>query len=60
MARLKPRRPRVICRITHTKEQTKLAPWITNTHQKDDTKILGWMVEALEIDPFDSDQYVHN
>ena len=38
---------------------TAKAPWITSSRAADDTKILGWMVEALEIDPFDSDHWLY-
>jgi xyloglucan-specific exo-beta-1,4-glucanase len=38
---------------------TNKAPWINNQRQAGDTKILGWMVEALEIDPFDSNHFLY-
>lgn len=38
---------------------TLKAPWINNSRQPGDTKILGWMVEALEIDPFDSNHFLY-
>lgn len=38
---------------------TAKAPWINNQRQPGDTKILGWMVEALEIDPFDSNHFLY-
>ncbi|KAG4433317.1 hypothetical protein IFR05_011190 [Cadophora sp. M221] len=38
---------------------TEKAPWINNQRQDGDTKILGWMVEALEINPFDSNHWLY-
>jgi len=38
---------------------TKKAPWIDASRQSDDSKVLGWMVEALEIDPHDSDHWLY-
>ncbi|KAH7413022.1 hypothetical protein BKA64DRAFT_740760 [Cadophora sp. MPI-SDFR-AT-0126] len=38
---------------------TENAPWLNNQRQPGDTKILGWMVEALEIDPFDSNHWLY-
>ncbi|KAF2835106.1 carbohydrate-binding module family 1 protein [Patellaria atrata CBS 101060] len=38
---------------------TPKAPWIDNSRQADDTKVLGWMIEALEINPFDSDHWLY-
>ncbi|KAL1880593.1 hypothetical protein VTK73DRAFT_5398 [Phialemonium thermophilum] len=37
---------------------TSKAPWIGPFIQAD-TKHLGWMIEALEIDPFDSDHWLY-
>lgn len=41
------------------RNQTPLAPWIKTGFVDIDTKKLGWMVEALEIDPFDSDHWLY-
>ncbi|EKD21175.1 uncharacterized protein L3040_000786 [Drepanopeziza brunnea f. sp. 'multigermtubi'] len=38
---------------------TDKAPWVSNQRQPDDTKVLGWMVEALEINPFDSNHWLY-
>ncbi|KAH6644909.1 family 74 glycoside hydrolase [Truncatella angustata] len=38
---------------------TPLAPWIKTGFVDVDTKKLGWMVEALEIDPHDSDHWLY-
>lgn len=37
---------------------TTKAPWI-NPFINTDSKHLGWMIEALEIDPFDSDHWLY-
>ncbi|KAH8664858.1 hypothetical protein BGZ61DRAFT_367211 [Ilyonectria robusta] len=38
---------------------TPKAPWIYKNFISIDTKRLGWMIEALEIDPFDSDHWLY-
>ena len=38
---------------------TPLAPWIYEDFISVDTKKLGWMIEALEIDPLDSDHWLY-
>ncbi|KAJ3534975.1 hypothetical protein NM208_g7328 [Fusarium decemcellulare] len=38
---------------------TPKAPWIYKNFVSIDTKRLGWMIEALEIDPFDSDHWLY-
>jgi len=40
-------------------QETNKAPWINNQRQAGDTKILGWMLEALEINPFDSNHFLY-
>lgn len=35
------------------------APWIYKNFISIDTKRLGWMIEALEIDPFDSNHWLY-
>lgn len=37
---------------------TTKAPWIS-PFIKSDTKVLGWMIEALEIDPLNSDHWLY-
>lgn len=39
--------------------QTPLAPWVKTGFVDVDTKKLGWMIEALEIDPHDSDHWLY-
>ncbi|KAJ9151135.1 Xyloglucanase [Pleurostoma richardsiae] len=38
---------------------TDKAPWINAGFISQDTKRLGWMIEALEIDPLDSDHWLY-
>ena len=38
--------------------QNKNAPWIPNVHSIN-VKTVGWMIEALEIDPFDSNHWLY-
>ncbi|KAL2020393.1 hypothetical protein VTK56DRAFT_8436 [Thermocarpiscus australiensis] len=38
---------------------TDNAPWINAGFISQDTKRLGWMIEALEIDPLDSDHWLY-
>ncbi|KAM5356929.1 hypothetical protein ACJ41O_003575 [Fusarium nematophilum] len=38
---------------------TPKAPWIYKNFISVDTKRLGWMIEALEIDPFDSNHWLY-
>jgi xyloglucan-specific exo-beta-1,4-glucanase len=38
---------------------TDNAPWINAGFVSQDTKRLGWMIEALEIDPLDSDHWLY-
>ncbi|KAL2162088.1 hypothetical protein VTH06DRAFT_7873 [Thermothelomyces fergusii] len=38
---------------------TDNAPWINAGFISQDTKRLGWMIEALEIDPHDSDRWLY-
>lgn len=38
---------------------TPLAPWINENFVSVDTKKLGWMIEALEINPHDSDHWLY-
>ncbi|KAL2150825.1 hypothetical protein VTH82DRAFT_7388 [Thermothelomyces myriococcoides] len=38
---------------------TDKAPWINAGFISQDTKRLGWMIEALEIDPHDSDHWLY-
>lgn len=38
---------------------TPKAPWIYKNFVSIDTKRLGWMIEALAIDPFDSDHWLY-
>ncbi|GAB1315864.1 Xyloglucanase [Madurella fahalii] len=38
---------------------TNNAPWINAGFISQDTKRLGWMIEALEIDPLDSDHWLY-
>jgi xyloglucan-specific exo-beta-1,4-glucanase len=39
--------------------QTDNAPWINTGFVSRDTKRLGWMIEALEINPQDSDHWLY-
>ena len=39
--------------------QTSNAPWINAGFISQDTKRLGWMIEALEINPLDSDHWLY-
>ncbi|KAI6708020.1 hypothetical protein JHW43_009455 [Diplocarpon mali] len=43
----------------HYTYSTEKAPWINKQRQASDTKVLGWMVEALEINPFDSNHWLY-
>ncbi|EXK36552.1 xyloglucanase [Fusarium oxysporum f. sp. melonis 26406] len=43
----------------HYSISTPKAPWIYKNFISVDTKKLGWMVEALAIDPFDSDHWLY-
>lgn len=43
----------------HYTYDTDKAPWINASRASTDTKVLGWMVEALEIDPHDSDHWLY-
>jgi xyloglucan-specific exo-beta-1,4-glucanase len=38
---------------------TAKAPWINTGFVSQDTKRLGWMIEALEIDPLDSNHWLY-
>lgn len=38
---------------------TPKAPWIRNDFLNVDSKWIGWMIEALEIDPHDSDHFLY-
>ncbi|KAK3316209.1 hypothetical protein B0H66DRAFT_478853 [Apodospora peruviana] len=38
---------------------TENAPWINTGFISQDTKRLGWMIEALEIDPLDSNHWLY-
>ena len=38
---------------------TENAPWINTGFISQDSKRLGWMIEALEIDPLDSDHWLY-
>lgn len=38
---------------------TDNAPWINSGFISQDSKRLGWMIEALEIDPLDSDHWLY-
>ncbi|KAI0477200.1 family 74 glycoside hydrolase [Xylariaceae sp. FL0804] len=40
-------------------QSTPLAPWIQTGFLDTDTKDLGWMIEALVIDPLDSDHWLY-
>lgn len=46
-------------RTNYYTQDTDKAPWINNQRLASETKVLGWMVEALEIDPFDSDHLLY-
>lgn len=39
--------------------QTEKAPWINAGFVSQDSKRLGWMIEALEINPLDSDHWLY-
>ncbi|KAK8116478.1 glycoside hydrolase family 74 protein [Apiospora kogelbergensis] len=41
------------------KQNVSKAPWIGPGFLDNDTKDLGWMIEALEIDPHDSDHWLY-
>lgn len=42
-----------------TRIQTEKSPWINAGFISQDSKRLGWMIEALEIDPTDSDHWLY-
>src|SRR5438045_1735450 len=50
--------PRAI-QLTDFAPQTPKAPWISTGFLNVDSKRLGWMIEALEIDPLDSDHWLY-